>query len=97
MKTIEYRRIPLAHNHSKYMELEEPSEMLALNKWRDDIVFSEKAERMGLDGHYKILCVYEVDGETKRIYYQYDPWSGVNHLSEQLKAALPSVLKEVFV
>jgi hypothetical protein len=98
MKTVEYRRVPLAHNHSTYMGVNDPAEMLALNKRRDKIVFNEKAQRMGLnEDDYMILCVYEVDGETKRIHYQYDLWGGVKHLSEQLKAALPSVLKEEFV
>jgi hypothetical protein len=97
MKTIEYRRMPLLRNHSQYMVVSEPSEMLALNKWQDGIVFNEQAQRMGFDGNYKILCIYEVVDGVKGIHYQYDLLGGVKHLSEQLKAALPSELKEVFV
>jgi hypothetical protein len=95
MKTIEYRRIPLAHNYSQYMAVSDPAEFLALD--RNNAVFNEKAGRMGLDGDYKVMCVYEVDGETKRIDYQYDMWGGFKHLSERLKAALPPVLKEKLV
>jgi hypothetical protein len=42
------------------------------------------------------MCVYEVEGETKRIDYQYEMWGGFKHLSERLKAALKPVLKEEF-
>jgi hypothetical protein len=47
MKTIEYRRIPLAHNYSQYMAVSDPAEFLALEG--NNVVFNEKAERVGLN------------------------------------------------
>jgi len=93
---IEIRAIPLARQASVYLEADDITHCLSLVPNSNFVKLSEKMRIDGYDEHYRVISVYEVVGGTKMIHYQYDIWAGVKHLSERLKAELPTELPEVF-